>query len=222
MTGHFTENIMATNNAINTTMPISPTQGGTGLSSTTANQLLYSSSNNVIAGLATANSGVLTTNSSGVPSIDTTNFSVLSTGVQMKGNNANTAPPAGMIGEAISSYVSSPVSLTTATTSNITSINLTAGIWDISCLVGYTVDATTSFTKGQISINTTSSTINANFGDQSGSFQTAASVGAQPVLAIPSFRALLSATTTYYLVANANFTVSTCGVYGRISATRVG
>lgn len=36
---------------------------------TTANQLLYSSSSNTVSGLSTANSGVLTTNSSGVPSI---------------------------------------------------------------------------------------------------------------------------------------------------------
>jgi hypothetical protein len=39
---------------------------------TTINQLLYSSSTNTIAGLATANSGVLITNSSGVPSISST------------------------------------------------------------------------------------------------------------------------------------------------------
>lgn len=43
--------------------------GGTHLSSTTANQLLYSSATNVIAGLATANTGALVTSSSGVPSI---------------------------------------------------------------------------------------------------------------------------------------------------------
>ncbi len=213
---------MATNNATNTSNPVAVTQGGTGLAATTANQILYSSATNVIAGLATANSGVVDTSSSGVPQVDTTNFAVLTTGVQLKGNNTNTAPPAGFLGEAISSYISSPVSLTSATTTRITSIDLTAGIWDISSLVGYTVDSTTSLTKGQASINTTSSAINANFGDQSSSFQTAANVGCQPVLGNPSFRALLSATTTYYLNANATFTVSTCGVYGRISATRVG
>ncbi len=38
-------------------------------SSTTANQILYSSSNNTIAGLATGNNGVLITSSGGVPSI---------------------------------------------------------------------------------------------------------------------------------------------------------
>jgi hypothetical protein len=51
------------------TFPILVSQGGTGLTSTTANQLLYSSSNSVIAGLATANNGVLITSATGVPSI---------------------------------------------------------------------------------------------------------------------------------------------------------
>lgn len=40
--------------------------------STTVNQLLYSSNNNVISGLATANNGVLVTNGTGVPSISST------------------------------------------------------------------------------------------------------------------------------------------------------
>ena len=44
---------------------------------TTANQLLYSSAANTLAGLATANSSVLTTNSSGVPSWTTFNTSNL-------------------------------------------------------------------------------------------------------------------------------------------------
>ena len=46
--------------------------GGTGLSSTVANQILYSSATNVIAGLATANNGVLITSGAGVPSISST------------------------------------------------------------------------------------------------------------------------------------------------------
>ena len=46
--------------------------GGTGLSSTTINQILYSSAANTIAGLATANNGVLITSGAGVPSISST------------------------------------------------------------------------------------------------------------------------------------------------------
>jgi hypothetical protein len=191
---------------------------------TTANQILYSSADNTVTGLATANSGVLSTSSAGVPSIDTTNFAVLTTGLQLKGNNTNTAPPAGFIGEQIKANITSasPTGLTSGTTIELTHVNLTSGVWDVSCLVGYTASATTSVTNARCSITTTQSSINTNFGDQSVSFQIAANVGCQPVLAIPCFRVLLSSTTTYYLNANATFTIGSLSVYGRISATRVG
>lgn len=53
-------------------VPVPVTKGGTALTSTTANQILYSSSTSVIAGLATANNGVLITSAGGVPSISST------------------------------------------------------------------------------------------------------------------------------------------------------
>lgn len=62
---------------------------------TTINQLLYSSSASVIAGLATANSGVLQTNSSGVPSVATSGtwtpvitFGGASTGITYTSQNS--------------------------------------------------------------------------------------------------------------------------------------
>jgi hypothetical protein len=58
---------MATNNVINTPIPFGVTVGGTGLTSTTINQILYSSATSVISGLATVNSASLTTNLTGVP-----------------------------------------------------------------------------------------------------------------------------------------------------------
>lgn len=85
-------------------------------SSTIANQLLYSSSNNVITGLATGNNGVLITSVSGVPSISSTlplavqlNITELGTittgvwngsiiGLQYGGTNANlTASNGGIV-----------------------------------------------------------------------------------------------------------------------------
>jgi hypothetical protein len=56
----------------NSTTPLHVVQGGTGLSSTTASQILYSSAANTIAGLATANNGTLVTSGAGVPSISST------------------------------------------------------------------------------------------------------------------------------------------------------
>ena len=56
--------------ALANALPVS--SGGTNLTSTTANQLLYSSAANTISGLATANNGILITSSAGVPSISST------------------------------------------------------------------------------------------------------------------------------------------------------
>lgn len=50
-------------------LPLSVINGGTGLTGTTINQILYSSSNNVIAGLATANNAALVTDSAGIPGL---------------------------------------------------------------------------------------------------------------------------------------------------------
>lgn len=58
--------------------PVSVTNGGTGLSSTTINQILYSSATNTIAGIPTMNFGVCVTDGSGVPQI----FSILPQQVQ--------------------------------------------------------------------------------------------------------------------------------------------
>jgi hypothetical protein len=189
------------------------------------NTLLYASSANVMAALATANSGVLATNSTGVPSIDTTNFAVLSTGLQLKGNNTNTAPPAGFIGEYISSFIlqGSAVGLTTTVTANVTSISLTSGIWDVSVLCGFNGTLTTAGTLIKAAISTTSASIPAgSLGNNQGQSPTLPSGNSDSMIVIPSYRMLISGTTTVYLVASATFTVSTVAAYGRISATRVG
>ncbi len=64
---------MATNDQLNTgNIPLPVAHGGTGLASTTANSILYSSSTSVIADLPTGNNGVIITNGSGVPSVSST------------------------------------------------------------------------------------------------------------------------------------------------------
>lgn len=183
--------------------------------------LLYASAANVMSALPTANSGVLTTSATGVPSIDTTNFAVLATGVQIKGNNTNTAPPAGFIGEQIRATVAqaSAVSLVNLTPKTVTSIALTAGIWDISGLCSYLFSS--AGTLIACSISTTTNT-NGTSGDNLAFLCTAFSSVDASSISIPAFRATLSGNTTYYLVADAQFAAGTATVFGRISATRVG
>lgn len=196
--------------------------GGTGINATTANQLLYSSASNTIAGLATANSGVLTTSTSGVPSIDTTNFHVLTTGIQVKGNNTNTAPPAGFIGEQITANASS-VAFVNNTGKTITSINLTAGVWDVSAYGFHFFTGTN--TSASLGISATNNTMPAgnagqNFATMLPYGGTAANGGV--LLTIPPQRVVISSTTTYYLVGLVLFSGGTCSSNGYITATRVG
>lgn len=66
------------------------TKGGTGLSSTTANRILYSSSNNVIADLPFIANGVVQYNGSGMPIVST----ILSTTVQSNITQLGTLVPA--------------------------------------------------------------------------------------------------------------------------------
>jgi len=182
--------------------------------------LLYASSANVMAALATANSGVLTTSSSGVPSIDTTNFSVLTTGVQMKGNNTNTAPPAGFIGQTISSAATS-VATTSGAAKTIASITLTAGIWDVTAIAtSLPAGGTVVMQQQVVSISTTDNTVEGNFGDQK-TIINQLTLGAASGC-VPAFRVTLSGSTTYYCVVNNTYSSTTCPTNARISGTRVG
>lgn len=183
------------------------------------NTLLYASSANVMAALATANSGVLTTDSSGVPSIDTTNFVRQTTGMQVKGNNTNTAPPAGFIGERISSGAVSFGAMTNTTVNNVTSISLTAGIWDITGSVDFSITSAVQ-SEMVVGISSASATLQGSFGDQKAR-SNATQGGCTPCVA--NFRVLLSSTTTYYLIGQANFSAGTVSSTGaRLSAVRVG
>jgi len=184
------------------------------------NSVLVGAPNNLITNLAVANKGVLTTDASGVPSIDTTNFVRQTTGMQMKGNNTNTAPPAGFIGEQIRGAATG-VSLTTTVAANITSISVTAGIWDI-CGAGSILDGSLGLTFGKlgISVNTGSYT-GCVSGDSFLAISSNAILANNISLSIPGFRVTLSATTTYYLVGQGNG-AGTLTADGRISATRVG
>jgi hypothetical protein len=80
-----------------TASAIPVTSGGTGLTTIAANKLLYSSALNTIAGLATANNGVLITSGAGVPSIGTTlpaavQGNITSTGIITSGTWASSTP----------------------------------------------------------------------------------------------------------------------------------
>lgn len=152
------------------------------------------------------------------------NIRVDTDGGQYRGKNTNTAPPAGFIGEHIRALVdiTAPVSISpSGTTVNVTSISLTAGIWDVSIVMNF---RGSQITQGTTAISIVSATIPGNAAEpdaQQTEITAVATNGVFPI-SIPAYRMTLSATTTVYLVAFAAFSGGTASAAGRISATRVG
>lgn len=141
------------------------------------------------------------------------------TGGQYKGYGTNTAPAAGFLGQQITSGYVSGVSLTSTVAKTVTSISVTAGVWDITgiCNVGFG----TSGTACQLSISTVNNTLASNNGDDNAVLTHIAATYSNCTLVVPALRVLLSGTTTYYLVSSCVFT-GTGTAAGRISAVRVG
>ena len=140
------------------------------------------------------------------------------------GTTTNNNVQAGSVGEYISSTVSdvSAVSMSNGTTVNVTSISLTAGDWDVSGSVAFSQPGTTNVTNLVAAVNSSSATL-PNTDERSVAYIAAAGIVLQqePSLKIIPTRYALSGTTTIYLVAYANFSISTLKAYGRISARRV-
>ena len=172
-----------------------------------------SSNTNAITGAGTLNYNCLTLPVS--TSINTTT----QVGGTLQGGVAQ-APSAGFLGEQIRSFIGSgsAVNLPNNTATNITSISLTAGIWDVSGLISVTTTGVFVVASGGVS--TVSATLGSN-GDNKTTFQLAGTAVIID-LTIPSYRITITSTTTVYLIGFSNFNTGTSAGYGRISATRVG
>lgn len=139
---------------------------------------------------------------------------------QLPATATNDNASAGNIGEYIESVIlsASPVSATSNTPSNVTSISLTAGDWDVTGAVLQLPAASTSFTANISSISTTSASLDVTYLVAS---RFAAFVPVNPLGGHSLTRRIsVAGTTTVYLVQQATFTVSTTGGYGYIFARR--
>lgn len=148
-------------------------------------------------------------------------------GVIIKGTNTNDDAASGFVGEIISSTIASgsAVSLTTATTANVTSITLTAGDWDVTGVFAALSNAGTNIAYISTSISTTSATNDATPGRLSLlSYQAAGVVpsGVNITIPLPTARiTVASGTQIVYLTTNCSFSVSTLSGYGIIRARRI-
>ena len=142
------------------------------------------------------------------------------------GTTTNNNAQAGSVGEYIeATAANNSVSLTTAITSDIVSISLTAGDWDIFGMVMYTGAGTTNITTSTGAVSTTSGAIDTP--QNTWMTHSWGVAGIVPFNAgsyrspIPTLRVSLASTTTYYLQVACSFSVSTMTAGGRISARRV-
>jgi hypothetical protein len=201
--------------------------GGTGLPPTwttttypatiTANALLGSIGfANTVSTIASANNSVLIGGSSGSISFSTTLPAGLTIPQPLiEGVTAGTAAAAGNVGELITNSATG-VTMTTATNTNITSITLTAGDWDIWGTIDVSSGASSTITETEAGISTTSATIpSLNFSWSSSTpFDTFGG-------AVPQITENITTSTVVYLVANAAYITGTAFANGAIYARRV-
>lgn len=141
----------------------------------------------------------------------------------IRGTATNDNATTGNIGEIVTSTVSSGSAVSMAvsgTAYDVTSISLTAGDWDVSGNVVYNLTgATVTLWTG--SFNSTSAThAAAQFLQRSSDATTALTQTAAKGMAVATRRVSVSATTTIYLVASANYSVGSVDAYGFIQARR--
>jgi len=144
----------------------------------------------------------------------------------IEGTTTNDNACAGCVGEYVESVIAtgSAVVLTTGTAKTITSISLTAGDWDVDCVVQYTTATTTSVTGTGASLSLATNTLDTTIGRfvnaQFPAFVPGASSAAYGV-AVPPLRFSLASTTSIFMVGFANFTVAAFNGFGIIRARRV-
>lgn len=115
----------------------------------------------------------------------------------------------------------SAVSLTSTTAANISTLSLSQGYWLCSAAVTRKLAASTSITQLQTSISATTATSGSLDTGTLAQWSTAANVmGADTTQVIGPIRLTLTATTSYFLVAQDTFSVSTNAGYGQFNCWR--
>lgn len=183
---------MATNNAVNTSLS---GQTGTG-------------------NFVGATSPTLITPNVGVATATSVAFSPTTNGIIGTTTNDNAA--AGYVGEFITS-TSASTGISNNTNTNITTISLTAGDWDVWGVIQFNAAAGTITTVSVAGVSSVSATFSSSL-QQLGSTTGA---GQGTVLMAPTTRFSLSTTTTIYLVGYASFSVSTINTVGILNARRM-
>jgi hypothetical protein len=141
--------------------------------------------------------------------------------VVLRGTGTNDNAASGFVGEEIESLIAigSEVNLTSPTPSNVTSISLTKGDWDVQGNVNYDAAGATD-TLMSAGISTTSATVPTDGSECYSGFQFVTTTFKDSIT-LPRKRISIASTTTVYLVGQATFSAGTMKVFGGITARRV-
>jgi hypothetical protein len=141
---------------------------------------------------------------------------------QMTGTAAADDAAAGNIGEQVISAVGlgSGPSLTSPNPSNVTSIALTAGDWDITGQVVFEFTSATQSGDSTASLSGVSATLK---GDSTDGYngQRLTTTTCKQTIALPAQRVTTASSPTMYLVAQAIFSAGSCKASGFIRARRI-
>lgn len=183
---------------------------GTGATTVLENSTVNSSNTNAMTGAGTLNyNNISFTGTSVTVNTTTTNRS----GIIVA------APAAGFLGEQIRNYATG-VALSNNTATTLTSISLTAGVWDVSAVASFQLTGNNTASQLAISTNNNSFT-GTTSGDNNILFSYPVSTGGFVPLSIPAFRVVLTSTTTYYAVGLVLFSAGVNATDCRLSAKRV-
>lgn len=140
--------------------------------------------------------------------------------IGIKGTATNDSAQAGSVGEYQTASATSVSIPTSATATNVVSLSLPAGDWDVSGVIQFNPAGTTTVSSVRSSISTTPATLGTF--DQQNYLQVASGFGAglAQIVPTPTTRISLSTTTTVYLVAFSAFGTSTMTASGVIRARR--
>jgi hypothetical protein len=174
---------------------------------------------NQLSGLVSiANGGTNTNTATGSGALVLQGSPVLFTPT-MSGITGGTNSAAGYVGEYISATASS-VALTTATITNVTSISLTAGDWDVSG-GEYISDSTNTMSNALVGASTTSATLGSSGTWAQTQFTAGGGLMMSYANSIPQQRINVTSTTTVYLLGYAVFASGTVNASGYIQARRI-
>lgn len=161
-------------------------------------------------------SGTITGNGSGLTNLPP---STGGTASAVTGGTSNA--PSGQVGEFVTTVTgsASPIAMTSGSATIITSGTLTAGVWDVTGVVGYhegTSTVSTYFQEGTAVGSGTLTTLG-NYASDSVAMTTTIDVAK----VVPVAHYVLTTTGTVNLIGQAGFSVSTMGAYGYLRCLRV-